>query len=53
MPAAEIDQVLEIADRIAVMHEHAIAAEFVDRDIDLNALLVAVAGTARAGQAAA
>jgi len=44
--ASEIDEVLEVADRIVVMHERAITDEFVNRDIDLNALLVAVAGTA-------
>ena len=44
--AAELDEALEVADRILVMHEHTITAEFVNRDIDVNALLVAVAGNA-------
>ncbi len=43
---AELDEALEIGDRIVVMHDHAIVAEFVNRDIDLNAVLSAVTGNA-------
>lgn len=42
---SELDEALEIADRIVVLNEHAIAGEFVNRDVDLNALLTAVTGT--------
>lgn len=41
---AELDEALEIGDRIVVMHDHAIIAEFINRDIDLNAVLSAVTG---------
>lgn len=44
---SELDEALEIADRIVVMHEHAIIAEFVNKDVDLNEILTAVTGTAQ------
>lgn len=44
---SELDEALEIADRIVVMHEHSIIAEFVNRDVDLNEILTAVTGTAQ------
>ncbi len=42
--AAELDEALEVADRIVVMHDHAIIADFANRNVDLNAILAAVAG---------
>ena len=44
--AAELDEALEIADRIIVMSEHTVVDEFVNRDIDINAVLSAVSGKA-------
>lgn len=44
---SELDEALEIADRIVVMHEHSIVAEFINRDVDLNEILTAVTGTAQ------
>ncbi len=41
---AEIDEALEIADRIIVLNEAAIAGEYVNRDIDLNSLVADVSG---------
>ncbi|MEM9343556.1 MAG: sugar ABC transporter ATP-binding protein [Pseudomonadota bacterium] len=47
---AEIDEALEIADRIVVMNEGAIAGEHVNADINLAALVADISGTE--GQAA-
>ncbi|MEL6437590.1 MAG: ATP-binding cassette domain-containing protein, partial [Pseudomonadota bacterium] len=44
--AAELDEAIEIADRIVVMHEHTIAATFVNDQLDANAVLAAVTGNA-------
>ncbi|WP_068416587.1 sugar ABC transporter ATP-binding protein [Labrenzia sp. OB1] len=44
---AEIDEALEIADRIIVLNEAMIAGEYVNRDVDLNHLVAAVSGPAR------
>ncbi|WP_420335288.1 sugar ABC transporter ATP-binding protein [Roseibium sp.] len=41
---AEIDEALEIADRIIVLNEAAIAGEYLNRDIDLNSLVADVSG---------
>ncbi|MEM9574172.1 MAG: sugar ABC transporter ATP-binding protein [Pseudomonadota bacterium] len=41
---AELDEALEIADRIIVMSEHTVVEEFVNRDIDINTVLAAVSG---------
>lgn len=41
---AEIDEALEIADRIIVLHEGAIAGEHINSDIDLTALVAQVSG---------
>ena len=41
---AEIDEALEIADRIIVLNEAAIAGEYVNRNIDLNSLVADVSG---------
>ncbi|GAB4524030.1 MAG: sugar ABC transporter ATP-binding protein [Roseibium sp.] len=41
---AEIDEALEIADRIVVMNEATITGEYVNRDIDLNRLVADVSG---------
>lgn len=41
---AEIDEALEIADRIVVLNEAAIAGEYLNRDIDLNSLVADVSG---------
>ncbi|MEO0542519.1 MAG: sugar ABC transporter ATP-binding protein [Pseudomonadota bacterium] len=42
---AELDEAFEVADRIVVMHDHAIVAEFINRDVDLNEVLGAVTGS--------
>lgn len=41
---AEIDEALEIADRIVVMHEAAIVGEHINRNVDLNRLVADVSG---------
>ncbi len=41
---AEMDEALEIADRIIVMGDHTIIGQHVNRDIDLNKVLAQVAG---------
>jgi simple sugar transport system ATP-binding protein len=41
---AEIDEALEIADRIIVMNEAAIAGEYTNKNIDLNSLVADVSG---------
>ena len=46
---AEIDEAVEIADRIVVMAEHTIKGEHRNENIDLNAILAQVAG-AESGQ---
>ena len=46
-------EALTFADRIVVMHEHAVTAEFVNDSIDMNAVLAAVTGTARPAAEAA
>lgn len=51
--AAELDEALEIADRIVVMHDHTVAAEFANRDVDVAAVLAAVTGSASLGERAA
>ncbi|ROU03635.1 sugar ABC transporter ATP-binding protein [Histidinibacterium lentulum] len=50
---AELDEALEIADRIVVMHDHAVTAEFVNRDVDVAAILSAVTGPADPQETAA
>jgi simple sugar transport system ATP-binding protein len=49
---SELDEALEVADRIVVMTEHSITAEFINQNVDLNEILTAVTGSAReqAGQ---
>jgi simple sugar transport system ATP-binding protein len=47
---AEIDEALEIADRIVVMHEAAIVGEYINKNVDLNRLVADVSGPA-SGQA--
>ncbi|MEO1700794.1 MAG: sugar ABC transporter ATP-binding protein [Pseudomonadota bacterium] len=42
---AELDEAFEVADRIVVMHDHSIVAEFINRNVDLNAVLAAVTGS--------
>lgn len=42
---AELDEALEIADRIIVLNEGMIAGEHANKDIDLNALIAQVSGT--------
>ncbi len=49
---AELDEAFEIADRIVVMHDHAVTAEFANRDVDVGAVLSAVTGHPTEGQAA-
>lgn len=41
---AEIDEALEIADRIIVLNEAAIAGEYTNRNVDLNSLVADVSG---------
>lgn len=41
---SEIDEALEIADRIVVLNEGRIAGEYVNRDVDLAALIADVTG---------
>ncbi|ABG31952.1 sugar ABC transporter ATP-binding protein [Roseobacter denitrificans] len=41
---AEIDEALEIADRILVMHEGTLVGEHVNKDVDLAALIADVTG---------
>ncbi|EAV41986.1 ABC transporter protein, ATP binding component [Roseibium aggregatum IAM 12614] len=43
---AEIDEALEIADRIVVMHEAAIVGEYINKNVDLNRLVADVSGPA-------
>ncbi|NBB82832.1 MAG: ATP-binding cassette domain-containing protein [Alphaproteobacteria bacterium] len=45
---AELDEALEVADRILVMSEHTIVGEHVNRNVDLDRLLSEVAGRAGA-----
>ena len=47
---AELDEALEIADRIIVFSEHAIVAEFRNENVNPNDILTAVAGFAAANQ---
>jgi YD repeat-containing protein len=53
--AAELDEALEVADRIVIMHDHAIVADVRNADVDLNAILAAIAGSrpGRSGRKAA
>ncbi|WP_417695318.1 sugar ABC transporter ATP-binding protein [Roseibium sp.] len=44
---AEIDEALEIADRIIVLNEAAIAGEYINKNIDLNSLVADVSGPGR------
>lgn len=44
---SEIDEALEIADRIVVLHEGAVAGEHINQNIDLTALVSQVSGPAR------
>ncbi|WP_299476265.1 sugar ABC transporter ATP-binding protein [uncultured Roseibium sp.] len=41
---AEIDEALEIADRIVVLNEAAIAGEYINQNVDLNSLVADVSG---------
>ncbi len=41
---AEIDEALEIADRIIVLNEAAVAGEHINRNVDLNRLVAQVSG---------
>ena len=49
---AEIDEALEIADRIIVLHEGAIAGEHINRQIDMAALVAQVSGQSEINEAA-
>lgn len=46
--ASEIDEALEIADRIIVLRDGAVAGEHVNRDIDFGGLMAQVSGAAGA-----
>ena len=41
---SELDEALEVADRIIVMTEHTVTAEFKNENVDLNEILTAVTG---------
>jgi simple sugar transport system ATP-binding protein len=41
---SELDEALEVADRIIVMTEHSVSAEFRNENADLNEILTAVTG---------
>ena len=41
---AEIDEALEIADQILVMNEKAIVGNHINKDVNINKLLVDIAG---------
>ncbi len=43
---SELDEAFEIADRIVVFHDHTAIAEFRNENIDMNAVLAAVTGSA-------
>lgn len=43
---SELDEALEVADRIIVMNEHSVSAEFRNQNVDLNEVLTAVTGSA-------
>lgn len=47
---SELDEALEIADRIIVMSEHAVGAEFRNENADINEILTAVTGLAPAAK---
>jgi len=49
--ASEMDEVLEIADRIVVLSDKRITGEHRNRDLDMGALLAEVAGQGGAGEA--
>lgn len=44
--AAELDEALEIADRILVLYEHSLVGEHRNEDVDLGAMLAQVSGQA-------
>ncbi len=44
---AELDEALEIADRIVVLHERAVVGEHINHDIDMSAVLAEFSGQAR------
>lgn len=48
---AELDEALEIADRILVMSEHALVGEHRNQDVDMNAILAQVSGLAHSASA--
>jgi simple sugar transport system ATP-binding protein len=45
---SEIDEAMEVADRIVVLAEHTLAGEHVNRDLDMEQLLVEVSSAAKA-----
>ena len=47
---AELDEALEIADRILVLHEQALVGEHLNADVDLASLLAQVSGRTTTGQ---
>ena len=49
---AEIDEALEIADRIIVLHEGLVAGEHINRNIDMTALVAQVSGQSTIQEAA-
>jgi simple sugar transport system ATP-binding protein len=44
--AAELDEALEIADRILVLYEHSLVGEHRNENVDLSAILAQVSGQA-------
>lgn len=51
--AAELDEVLEIADRIIVLNEGSLAGEHINKDVDLGAIVAQVTGPAQGAEHAA
>lgn len=50
--AAEVDEALEIADRVVVLHERALVDDQINRNLDLGALMAAYSGGAQGATAA-
>ena len=47
MFVAELDEALEIADRILVMNEKAIVGEHINQSVDINEILIDIAGKSK------
>ncbi len=47
---AELDEALEIADRVLVMNEKNLVGEHINRNVDINKILVEIAGQSTLGE---